>query len=700
MRSNADELPQTLARFIVSGEVHHLYSLRRLAGLLSLSPDCPSSLSLSGPISLHYFHLFPFSTTFLYNLLIRAFSRSRHPHLSISSFSSLLRDASLPDRFTFPSLAVSHASRNVPREGHQTHAHVVKSGFESDVYVMNTLLSMYSAFRDMKSTRKVFDLGFQMVDVVSWNTIIYGYVRCGALDDARKLFDKMPVRNEVSWSAIISGYVGKGELDVARFLFDRMPLVGNVVTWNSMVTGFARNGLLSLAREFFDEMPMKNVVSWNSMVSGYAMNGEMGAARELFDVMPEKDVVSWSCMISGYVHINHHAQALGLFKRMQMESEARPNEVTMVSVLSACAHLAALEQGKWIHAYIDKNHMILDDDNNLGAALIDMYAKCGSLETAIKLFQTLGWKNVSSWNALITGMAINGAALECLDVFENMQGSGVRPNDITFLGVLAACTHGGLVVEGRRYFESMSKDYAIEPEMKHYGCMVDLLGRSGLLEEAEGIIRSMPMQPDVMIIGALLGACRIHKNVEVADRVRDDFLQLKSQQAGCHVLLSNIYAAAGRWTDALHMRSLLKEKGIKKEPGSSSVEMDGVVHEFVAGDHCHPEADVIYSWLDEMSRKLRTQGYSPATEDVLLDLDEEDKESWLSCHSEKLALAFALSRAAPPSTIRIVKNLRICGDCHSFVKHVSKSFSQKILVRDRIRFHHFNDGFCSCKDYW
>ncbi|XP_039118892.1 pentatricopeptide repeat-containing protein At1g08070, chloroplastic-like [Dioscorea cayenensis subsp. rotundata] len=691
MRPNdGDELARSLAHFIVSGAVHRLSSLRHLVGILSLSPNLPSSLSLSLPLALHYFHLLPSSTTFLFNLLIRAFSRSHHPHLSLSLFSSLLRSAALPDRFTFPSLAVSHASRNAPREGHQSHSHIIKNGFDSDLYVINTLIFMYSAFRDMKSSRKVFDFGFQVVDVVSWNSVIDGYVKSGALDNARKLFDEMPVRNEVSWSAIISGYVGKGELDVARFLFDRMPMIGrNVVTWNSMVSGFARHGLVSLARELFDQMPVRNVVSWNSMVSGYAMNGEMTAARELFEAMPEKDLVSWSCMISGYVHTNQHAEALELFKRMQTESDARPNEVTMVSVLSACAHLSALDQGKWIHAYIDKNHMILEDDNNLGAALIDMYAKCGSLETGVELFRTMDRKNVSSWNALIAGMAINGTAVESLDAFERMQESGVRPNDITFLGVLTACTHGGLVVEGRRYFESMSKDYGIEPEMKHYGCMIDLLGRAGLLEEAERIIRSMPMKADVMVLGALLGACRIHKNIEVADRIRNEFLELKSRQAGCHVLLSNIYAAAGRWSDASRMRSLLKEKGIKKEPGSSSVELDGVVYEFVAGDRSHPEADSIYSWLDKMSGKLRAHGYSPATEDVLLDLDEEDKETWLSCHSEKLALAFALSRAAPPSTIRIVKNLRICRDCHSFVTHVSRLFSHEILVRDRIRFHQF-----------
>ncbi|KAG1363834.1 pentatricopeptide repeat-containing protein [Cocos nucifera] len=701
--SAAHHLRPLLARLIVAGLVRHPLALRRLVELLALSANHPAAPLLARPLSCLYFRLAPASTTFLYNLIIRAFSRSRHhPTESLVAFSSLLRHGgrSLPDRFTFPFLFKASSNLNSPFEGQQIHSQVLKRGFQSDVYVVNTSLSMYSSFGDMASAQKLFDSSSEVLDVVSWNTIMDGYLKSGAMDVARRIFDEMPVRNEVSWSAIISGYAGKGELDIAQSLFDRTLVGRNIVTWNSMISGFARHGLLPLARKLFDEMPVRNVVSWNSMVSGYAMNGEMDLARELFDLMPERDVVSWSCMISGYAQINWYMEALQVFKRMQLESSVKPNEVTMVGVLSACAHLAALDQGKWVHAYIDKNHMTLDDDYNLGAALIDMYAKCGSMETAVELFHALARKNVSSWNALITGLAINGAAHESLEAFEWMQRSGPKPNDITFLGVLTACTHGGLVDEGHWYFENMSKVYGVQPEMKHYGCIVDLLGRAGFLEEAEGIIGSMPMKPDVMVLGALLGACRIHRDIRVANRIRSQVLNLKPQQSGCHVLLSNIYAAAGRWDDALEMRSLLKQSGIRKEPGSSSVELDGVVYEFVAGDCSNPEASPVYSWLDEMGRKLRSLGYLPVTEDVLLDLDEEDKETCLSRHSEKLALAFALLRATPQSTIRIVKNLRICGDCHLFIRHVSKLYPQQILVRDRIRFHHFKGGFCSCKDYW
>ncbi|XP_074586799.1 pentatricopeptide repeat-containing protein At2g29760, chloroplastic-like [Curcuma longa] len=572
-------LRRCLTRLLVSGEIRRVASLRRVADLLALSPDHPSSPLISRPLARLYFHLFPSSTTFLYNLLIRAFSGSRrHPGESMYSFVSLLLSSSIPDRFTFPFLAKAACGLPSLAEGTQIHSQVLRRGFESDIYVLNTLLSMYSTFKDMVSAQRLFDSSSRSVDVVSWNTIIDGHIKVGDLEAARELFDGMPAKNEVSWSSIISGYVGRGELDIARSLFDKMPVQRNVVTWNSMVSGFARQGLLPVARKMFDDMPVRNVVSWNSMVSGYALNGEMDAARELFDQMPERDVVSWSCMISGYVQSNRFAEALHLFKEMQIDNLIKPNEVTMVSVLSACAHLVALEQGKWVHAYIDKNHMTLDNEHNLGAALIDMYAKCGSIETALKVFESLRRHNVSSWNALITGLAVNGLARESLHAFQQMLRYDLKPNDVTFLGVLMACVHGGLVCEGRQYFERMRTVYGIQPEMKHYGCLVDLLGRAGLLEEAEGAVRSMPMKPDIMVLGALLGACRIHRDVAIAERVKSDVLQLKAKQSGCHVLLSNIFAAAGRWADAFQMRNSLKKTGIKKIPGSSSVELDGIVY--------------------------------------------------------------------------------------------------------------------------
>ncbi|KAF9604468.1 hypothetical protein IFM89_006750 [Coptis chinensis] len=416
--------------------------------------------------------------------------------------------------------------------------------------------------------QKVFD-ECGTLDIVSWNSLIDGYVKLGVLDMARRLFDKMPERNEVSWTVIISGYAKKGDLDVAKSLFERMPVCRNTVTWNSMISGFAKGGFVSLARKMFDEMPERNIVSWNSMVSAYAQSGEVEEARKLFEEMPEKDVFSWSCMISGYARRNRSEDAMKLFQNMVDESRVRPNEVTLVSVLSVCGHFTALDQGKWVHTYIERNGMRLSD--NLGAALVDMYAKCGCVETAYEVFSKLDHRNVSTWNALITGLAVNGIAHAALEVFTEMLRLETKPDRITFLGVLMACCHGGLVEEGRYHFKSMLKDYGIQPELKHYGCMVDLLGRASLLEEAEEFVKSMPMKPDVTVMGALLGACRIHGNVEMADRLRKDILELESIEAGRHVLYSNIYAAAGRWVDASDVRGILETNQIKKQAGLSSL---------------------------------------------------------------------------------------------------------------------------------
>ncbi|OVA15548.1 Pentatricopeptide repeat [Macleaya cordata] len=581
---NVEQLNPILARLVVTGFTGRSFYVCKLVEFLSLSHNIAFLLyarilvEQQQQLQLHgcfpgkkedRAHPYPISsstTTFLWNTVIRGYSRSQFPQQGILTYTKMLWSSSKPDNYTFPFLVKAASS---VREGTQVHGQIVNNGFEFNVFVVNTVLNMYAAFGEMESAQRLFDTSPNL-DIVSWNTLIDGYVKSGALEFARCLFDKMSERNEVSWTAIISGYAKSGNLDVAQSLFDRMPICRNTVTWNSMISGFAKCGLLSLARKLFDEMPSRNIVSWNSMISSYAQSGEVELARSLFDKMPEKDVFSWSCMISGYAQNNRGRDALELFKDMQAQNHTRPNEVTLVSVLSVCGHLAALDQGKWVHAYIERNGMRLSD--NLGAALIDMYAKCGCVETAVEIFWKLDYRNVSTWNALITGLAVNGAAQEALEVFGEMQRLKTKPNSITFLGVLMACCHGGLVEEGCRHLRSMSKSYGIQPEMKHYGCVVDLLGRAGLLEEAEEMVRSMPMKPDVMVLGALLGACRIHGDVAIAERLQRNFLELNSGEAGCHVLLSNIYAAAGRWADALDMRSILKTNLIKKNAGLSSVE--------------------------------------------------------------------------------------------------------------------------------
>lgn len=440
-----------------------------------------------------------------------------------------------------------------------------------------------------------------------------------------------------------------------------------------------------------------NVVLWNVMVDGYVRLGEFGAARDLFDRMPQRSVVSWNAMISGYAQNGFFKEAIEMFHEMQM-GDVYPNYVTLVSVLPAISRFGALELGKWVHLYAEKNGIEIDDV--LGSALVDMYSKCGSIEKALQVFERLPRKNAITWSAIIGGLAMHGRANDALDYFSSMERAGVTPSDVTYIGVLSACSHAGLVDEGRSFFSHMVKVVGLEPRIEHYGCMVDLLGRAGHLEEAEELILNMPIKPDDVIWKALLGACKMHGNIEMGKRVAEVLMDMVPRDSGSYVALSNMYASSRNWEAVAEVRLMMKEMDIRKDPGCSWIELDGEIHEFLVDDDSHCRAKEIHSMWEEIANQLRLIGYKPDTSQVLLNLDEEEKESALHYHSEKIAVAFGLISTSPHTPLQIVKNLRICEDCHSSMKLISKIYKRKIIVRDRKRFHHFEHGSCSCKDYW
>ncbi|XP_020276547.1 pentatricopeptide repeat-containing protein At1g08070, chloroplastic-like [Asparagus officinalis] len=494
--------------------------------------------------------------------------------------------------------------------------------------------------------------------------------------------------------ALLKCYVVCGRLHVARFLFDEM-LERDIVSYNIMISGYFELGDTLSAIELFECAPNPNRVSWTAMVTGFCNNGDSLMARRYFDEMPDKDLVSWNAMISGYVRNQQPLQALHLFVLMQME-RFRPNRVSIVSVLLACASSGALDAGKWIHVYVNKNKFRLDAF--LGSALIDMYTKCGAVEFGLDVFTSLKAKNTCVWNTMINGLALNGHARRALDVFDQMQlGASIRPDEITFVGILMACSHGGFLEEGRRHFYCTSKKYDVSLILEHYACMVDLLCRCGLLKEAEDIVREMPMKPDIVIWRALLGGCKIHNNVALAEKI---VLEMEAHESGDYVLLSNIYALAGRWKEVEKIRKIMKNMGIEKIPGSSSIEINNMIHEFISGNKSHPRYTDICAELEELRKKMNTEGYHAEITEVLYDIDEEEKEHALGHHSEKLAIGFGLISTAPGTTLRIFKNLRVCTDCHSATKLISKICKREIIVRDRVRFHHFKDGVCSCNDFW
>ncbi|XP_020104755.1 pentatricopeptide repeat-containing protein At5g66520-like [Ananas comosus] len=434
-----------------------------------------------------------------------------------------------------------------------------------------------------------------------------------------------------------------------------------------------------------------------ALVTMYCGFARVGDARKVFDEMPKRNSVSWNAMITGYVHNRRFKEAHGLFSRM-LASDCELGEVTVVGALSACAHLGALNQGVWIHNYVKNYGLRLNVF--VGTALVDMYMKCGEADEAVKVFRAMRVKNVFSWNALISGFAVNGGGEAAMAAFEAMARESVEPDRVTFLAVLCACCHQGLVDEGRNIFASMQRDFGLEPTIEHYGCVVDLLGRAGFIQEAYELIRTMPMEPDAVIWRAFLSACKVHRNTQFGEIATKKLLELEPDNGENYVLLSNLLSQNRRWVEVGQVRKMISQKGMAKVPGCSSIEIDNVVYEFVVADRSEKHFEEIFRMLDDMKRELKLAGYVADTETASYDIEEEERESSIMHHSEKLALAFALLRTQSGSVIRIAKNLRVCGDCHTFFKLVSRVYRRKIVVRDRIRFHHFSDGVCSCRDYW
>ncbi|KAJ4713600.1 Pentatricopeptide repeat-containing protein [Melia azedarach] len=435
----------------------------------------------------------------------------------------------------------------------------------------------------------------------------------------------------------------------------------------------------------------------NTLLSMYAKCGIIDDAISFFNEMNQKDTVSYNATISGCSQNGYAQEALHIFHKMQL-CGIEPDLATMICVLPTCSHLAALQHGTCAHGYSIVCGFI--KDTSICNALIDMYSKCGKIDLARKVFDRMEKRDIVSWNAMIVGYGIHGLGMEALWLFNKMQATGLKPDDVTFLCLLSACSHSGLVIEGKQLFNSMIQGINTVPRMDHYICMVDLLGRAGLLDEACKFIEKMPFEPDVHVWSALLAACRIHKDVELGEEVSKKIQGLGSEGTGNYVLLSNMYSAAGRWDDAAYVRIEQRDQGFKKSPGCSWIEINGVVHAFVGGDRSHPQSVQINKKLEELLVDMKRLGYRAESSFVLQDVEEEEKERILLYHSEKLAIAFGIISLRPPKPILVTKNLRVCVDCHTAIKLISVITKREITVRDASRFHHFRNGVCNCGDFW
>lgn len=469
---------------------------------------------------------------------------------------------------------------------------------------------------------------------------------------------------------------------------------------NTLIDMYVKCGCLDCGRRVFDEMPHRDLISWTSLIVAYTKNGDMDSARELFDGLPVQDMLAWTAMVTGFVQNAKPREALDYFERMQ-RAGVETDEVTLVGVINACALLGTSKYANWVRDVAERSGYSPKDNVVVGSALIDMYSKCGSAESAYEVFKMMQEKNVYTYSSMIVGFAIHGCASSTLELFEEMVKKDVMPNHVTFVGVLTACSHAGLVEKGQHMFKIMEKSYGVKPSYDHYNCMVDLLGRTGRLEEALKLIRSMPIEPNASIWGALLGACRTYANPDVAEVAARHLFKLEPDGIGNYILLSNIYARAGRWEDVSKVRKLIREKGLRKNPAFSWVEgSKGVIHEFYAGDLTHPRSREIDQAMEDLVDRLKLKGYSPNLSCVLYDVSDEEKKRILINHSEKRALAYALLTTDDGLPIRIVKNLRICEDCHLFMCGASQVTQREIIVRDNMRFHHFHDGTCSCRNFW
>eukprot|EP00268_Persea_americana_P002959 TRINITY_DN10893_c0_g1_i1.p1 TRINITY_DN10893_c0_g1~~TRINITY_DN10893_c0_g1_i1.p1 ORF type:complete len:627 (+),score=102.52 TRINITY_DN10893_c0_g1_i1:102-1982(+) len=588
----------------------------------------------------------------------------------------------------------------------QLHAQIYKTHLQNHNPVIKQLLQSYISFGALSNVLPTIS---QMQDpnVYVWNTAIKAYTIHGPFNIALHLYVEMlqhgtPPANfsfPVILKAIASlGALSQGQQVHACILKSGTQITCDVFIANSLLNMYAKCDELEAVRQVFDTIPCPNVITFTALLDALARSGDMDGARAVFEEMPERNVFSWTAMLVGYVRNDMPERALLVFRRMQREG-VRVDEVAVLSALSACARVGALELGRWIHDYAGRNRLRMGKVS-LTNALIDMYAKCGEIDEALAVFNAMAEKSVVSWNVMISGLAIHGLGLEALQLFRKMHENGFEANEATFVGVLSSCSHNGLVEEGYRYFNAMHKVYGVKPNIRHYGCMVDLLGRAGQLKEALDLINSMPMEPNAVVWGALLAACRRQGDVELGEYAMRKLIQLEPESSGNYVLLSNAYAVSGRWDDSAKVRAMMRGVGVAKEPGCSWVEVKNMVHEFVAGDKSHPQSDNIYKVLNDLGERLKTAGYVPDTSSVLHDIEEEAKEELLGRHSEKLAIAFALINTEANKTIRVVKNLRVCSDCHTMTKYITKVLGREIIMRDRNRFHCFKDGSCSCGDYW
>ncbi|XP_042493886.1 pentatricopeptide repeat-containing protein At2g13600-like [Macadamia integrifolia] len=613
-----------------------------------------SALTKSGFLdeAVSLFRLMPEPDQCSWNSMVSGFAQHDHFVEALEFFVKMHREDFVFNEYTFGSALSACAGLVHLKMGTQVHCSIFKSPFLADVFMGSALIDMYSKCGCVFSAQNIFD-GMDARNLVSWNSLITCYEQNGPADEALKVFSRMLEcglePDEVTLASVASACASLSTIREGSQIHARViksdKFSTDLVLGNALVDMYAKCSRIKEARFVFDRMPVRNVVSETSLVSGYAKAASVKAARLMFTKMTERNVVSWNALIAGYTQNGESEEAVRLFRLLKMES-VWPTHYTFGNSLNACANLADLQLGRQVHSHILKHGFRFqsgpESDIFVGNSLVDMYTKCGSIEDGSRVFEKMVERDRVSWNAMIVGYAQNGYGNEALDFFRKMLESGEKPDHVTMIGVLCACSHTGLVEEGRQYFRSITIEHGLLPSKDHYTCMVDLLGRSGYLDEAMELIENMPMLPDTVLWGSLLAACKVHGNIKMGKHVAEKLLELDPKNSGPYVLLSNMHAELGRWGDVVRIRKLMRQRGVVKQPGCSWIEIQSKFHVFMVKDKKHPKRKEIYAFLRMLIEHMKQVGYVPETGSAAVEICEEPENLVLttSCsQNEMLAVA-------------------------------------------------------------
>ncbi|XP_022767089.1 pentatricopeptide repeat-containing protein At4g33170-like [Durio zibethinus] len=605
--------------------------------------------------------------------MVTGFSQNLHYLEAITTFSQMRIAGENPTQFAFSSVIKACASVGLVEFGKQMHCLALKFGFGLDIFVGSNLVDMYS--------------------------------KCGVMLNAYKVFQEMECKDKVLWTALIDGYAKNGLFKDALLAYKKMVNEGIAIdkfVLCSTLSACAALKVLDFGKYLHSVMVKKGfdleISVGNALTDMYSKVGDMDSASNVFGIDSEcRNTVSCSSLIDGYVEMDRMEDALSVFVELRRQG-IQSNEFTFSSLIKACASQAALEQGTQLHAQVIKFNF--DGNPFVSSVLVDMYGKCGLVDDSIWIFDEIENATEIAWNSMLSVFAQHGLGKDAIEFFNRMKNVGVEPNAITFVSLLRGCSHSGLLEEGLSLFNAMEKTYGIVPREEHYSCVIDLLGRAGQLKEAEDFINKMPFEPNAFGWCSFLGACKIHGDKERGKLAAEKLMELEPDNSGAPVLLSNIYAKEQQWEDVRTLRKMMQDGNIKKLPGYSWVDVGNRTHIFGVEDWSHPQKKAIYEKLDSLSDEIKKAGYVPCTDSIPLDMDVGVKEKILQHHSERIAIAFALISMPSGKPIIVKKNLRVCVDCHSAIKYISKVIGRKIIVRDNSRFHHFSDGLCSCGDFW